>query len=126
FARARAALVQAGFRPRAPLSPAQDRAARATECDEGLVHAERGTLVELHWAVAPPYFSFPLSTEELLARAVPIDVLGFAAVAPCREDLVMLLAMNGTKDLWRRIEPACLLAELMRAETAPDWDLVLA
>jgi hypothetical protein len=126
FVAARAALAEAGFRPRAPLTPAQARAARATECDEGLVHGERGTLVELHWAVAPPYFSFPLSADELIARAVPIDILGFAAVAPSREDLVLLLAMNGTKDLWRRIEPACLLAEVLRAETAPDWSLVLA
>jgi hypothetical protein len=126
FAAARAALEGAGFRRREVLTPAQDRAAQATECDEALIHGERGTLVELHWAVSPPYFAFPLSTDELIARAVPIDILGFPAVAPCREDLVLLLAMNGTKDLWTRIEPACLLAELLRSDPAPDWPTVLS
>jgi hypothetical protein len=114
FGRARELLGGLGYRA-ASLSGAQEEALLRSECDQALVHESSGAMIELHWAVTPPHFSFPLTTEELLARAVTIDLAGLPVAAPSREDLVLLLAMNAAKDLWSRLEPACLIAALLPA-----------
>jgi hypothetical protein len=126
FAAARRALAEVGYFPRETLTGAQERAALHTECDQPLIQERRGTVLELHWAVAPPYFSFALSTDELLARAVAVELPGFVAAAPGPEDLLLLLAMNATKDLWMRLEPACLMARLLRVHPNLNWPLVIA
>ena len=122
FFRARQALTQLGYRPGDAISGAQEEALLRSECDQTLIHASSGAIVELHWAVTPPHFSFPLSTEELLRRAVAVDLAGLPVSAPGPEDLLLLLAMNGAKDLWTRLEPACLIAALI--ERGLDWDQV--
>jgi hypothetical protein len=126
FAAARRALAEVGYLPRQKLTGAQERAVLHTECDQALIQKRRGTLLELHWAVAPPYFSFPFSTDELFARAVAVELPGFLAAAPGPEDLLLLLAMNAMKDLWTRLEPACLMARLLYVHQNFDWPLVIA
>lgn len=124
FFRAREALSGLGYRPSDAISGAQEEALLRSECDQPLVHAGSGAIVELHWAVTPPHFSFPLATEELLRRAVSIDLSGLPVPAPSPEDLLLLLAMNGAKDLWTRLEPACLVAALLERQL--DWPRVAA
>jgi hypothetical protein len=113
FFRARAALEALGYRASPSLTAAQEEALMRSECDQALVHETSGALVELHWAVTPPHFSFPLETEALLARAVTVELAGVPVAAPGPEDLLLLLAMNGAKDLWTRLEPAALIAALL-------------
>jgi hypothetical protein len=124
FPAARAALVELGYGPHPPLTGAQEEALLRSECDQALIHEGCGAVVELHWAVTPPFFSFALTPEELLDRAVEIPLGGQSVAAPGREDLLLLLALNGAKDLWLALEPACLIAELVAGPL--DWDLALA
>jgi len=122
FFRARQALTELGYHPGDAISGAQEEALLRSECDQTLIHASSGAIVELHWAVTPPHFSFPLPTEELLRRAVAVELSGLAVSAPGPEDLLLLLAMNGAKDLWTRLEPASLIAVLI--ERGLDWKQV--
>lgn len=121
FERARALLLADGFHAPRGITPARDRARRLSECDQLLLHRDRGVPVELHWAVAPPCYAVPLRTEDLLARAVPLPFLGQPVRAPAPEDLLLLLAINGAKDAWRQLEPLCALAVLMARGPGLDW-----
>ena len=48
------------------------------------------------------------------------------AHAPCLEDLLILLALNGTKDGWPRLETVVLIAEIIRPKPQLRWPEVLA
>jgi hypothetical protein len=125
FLRARAALAGLGYAARARMTALQEQALLRGECDQTLV-GKPGLIVELHWAVAPPHLSFALATKELLDRSRPLDLEGTQVRVPCPEDLVLLLAMNGAKDVWRSLEPIVLLTGLMVRREGLDWGQVHA
>jgi Uncharacterised nucleotidyltransferase len=126
FGRCRSLLLESGY---APMHDGAKRTptavSRRSECDESFVHAGKGILVELHWAATPPYFSFPLSTEALFERRVRVEVPELSALAPCPEDLLLLLAVNGTKDTWARLETIVALAALVRRHPQLAWTAAL-
>jgi hypothetical protein len=124
FTHARATLSTLGYSAQAPLTPLQERALRGGECDQTLL-GKTGLFVELHWAVAPPHLCFELTTADLMARSRFLDLEGTRVRVPSPEDLVILLAMNGVKDMWRSVEGLALLAALMvrypGGPEAVDW-----
>ena len=126
FGRCRALLLESGYAPMHDgLKPTPTAVSRRSECDESFVHAGKRILVELHWAATPPYFSFPLSTEALFERRVRVEAPELSALAPCPEDLLLLLAVNGTKDAWARLETIVALAALVRRHPQLAWPAVL-
>jgi hypothetical protein len=126
FGRCRALLIANGYAPMHDgAKPTPTAVSRRSECDESFVHADKRILVELHWAVTPPYFSFPLSTEALFERRVRVEVPELSALAPCPEDLLLLLAVNGTKDTWARLETIVALAALVRRHPQLAWATAL-
>jgi hypothetical protein len=126
FGRCRALLLESGYAPMDDgLKPPPTAVSRRSECDESFVHADTRILVELHWAATPPYFSFPLSTEALFERRVRVEAPQLSALAPCPEDLLLLLAVNGTKDTWARLETIVALAALVRRHPQLAWAGVL-
>ena len=94
---------------------------RRSECDDAFRHPVRNILVELHWSVTPPWFSFPLATEQLFARKVPVALGEFTVQAPAVEDAILLLCLNGLKDGWSRLETLVLIAELIRRTPQLKW-----
>jgi hypothetical protein len=126
FGRCRALLLESGYAPMHDgLKPTPAAVSRRSECDESFVHADTRVLVELHWAATPPYFSFPLSTEALFERRVRVEAPELSALAPCPEDLLLLLAVNGTKDTWARLETIVALAALVRRHPKLAWTAAL-
>jgi Uncharacterised nucleotidyltransferase len=127
FDRARAVLLAAGYRPvhqQARATPAA--LLRRSECDESFVHAVTGVLVELHWAITPPYFSIPYDIAGLFERHVRLGSPQMEVSAPGPEDSLILLCINGTKDGWGRLETIAAIAELIRRHPALDWKVVAA
>ena len=109
LARARQVLLAAGYRRLHPETGGTPQAVlRRSECDESFVHTQRDVPVELHWSVVPPYFSVPLGTDSLFNGRVPVALGGYQVLAPQVPDLLLLLALNGTKDGWFRLEPILL------------------
>ena len=78
-------------------------------------------LVELHWAVTPPYFSMPLDVEGLFQRQVVLSTPEHPIPPPGPEDALILLCINGTKDGWGRLETLAAIAELIRVHPDLDW-----
>ena len=102
YAEAREALVRHGLSPRGGHSARQERTLFAW-----LGHAPFGRgddFVELHWRFADRRFPLTLSAEQALSRARPITLGGRALPAMADDDLLVVLAMHGTRHLYERLE----------------------
>lgn len=123
--RAGTVLTARGYRPHLDLSPAQESLLSRSECDRVYLREGRNIVLELHWAVAPPFFSVGIATEAVLADCVPADICGREVGVPSGEMLLLILCVNGTKDLWTALEPVCSVNELVRRYPDLDWDRVI-
>jgi hypothetical protein len=88
-------------------------------------HPESGLAVELHGEAIPCYFSFPLTNEDLGKRLEIVMVDGRPVPSLSREDLVLLLAMHGTKHEWQCAEQVLSLAALVSRSAALRWEQLL-
>jgi hypothetical protein len=125
FRKARVVLCSIGYQPehldaeRTPLELLQ-----LSECDQSFVHPPTGARVELHWAVAPPYFQLPLDVEVLFDRRILVEAGGKEVWTVGPRDALLLTCLNGTKDGWGRLETLTAFAELCRVQGG-DWSDVL-
>ena len=82
--------------------------------------------VELHWEVSPASFaSVPLG-EGVWERAAFVRLHGAEVKCLAPEDLLLALAVHGTKHLWERLAWVCDVAALIDSRPGLDWDFVLA
>jgi hypothetical protein len=122
--RARTLLLDDGFRPTYPSTPAR----RALLVRRGSHETfERGSAtVELHWRIASPVSDFRLDYERLWARLGSISIAGRELQALPPDDLLLVLTLHGTKHAWERLAWICDIAELLRARPDLDWDSALS
>lgn len=80
-----------------------------------------GTILELHWRLAPRFFGAPFETSQLWQRTRMIQLQGANVRSPRSEDLVLMLCIHGAKDCWEKLEWVSSLAELIRADRQIDW-----
>ena len=102
FAAARRILVANGFPSRHGHSESRERLLFGW-----LGHAPFGTsdhFIELHWRFAPAQFPFALTVRDATARATPIVVGGTPLPMMDERDLIVLLAMHGTRHFFERLE----------------------
>jgi hypothetical protein len=118
-------LVEIGYQPQLKMTAGKQRAILRSECDEVFTGSD-GRVLEIHWAITPPFFSFPLQTDDLFARAITVELLGKKVLAPAPEDLLLILSVNGAKDMWNRLEFICRLAELLHRYPEIDWQNTFA
>ncbi len=86
---------------------------------------ESGLAVELHGEAIPCYLAFPLTNEDLGRRLETAMVEGQPVRSLAREDLVLLLAMHGTKHEWQCAEQVLSLAALVNRSPGLHWQLLL-
>lgn len=122
-ARARALLLESGYRPRRALSEGgtefMRRSRYAEEFDRDGVH------LELHWAFTNGDVDLALDLDELAPRLFQVSLgprtIPIFGVA----DHLLILCVHGSKHRWDRIEWLCGVAELLRAHgTEIAWDVV--
>lgn len=122
--RAGAVLRQHGYRPHLTLSRGQEEMLFGSECDRVFLKEGRNIVLELHWAVVPPYYGIHFDVEELLGRLPPPGPRGEQAGGASDATLVLLSCINGTKDFWCRLEQVCAVSELIKAGRI-DWEELL-
>lgn len=120
--RAGEVLASMGFRPHLRLSAAQEAMLSRSECDRVYLREGRNLMCELHWAVTPPYFSVPLSTDEIFSDLTDIALCGRSVRVPSDETTLVVLCVNGAKDLWLSLEHVCAVAELVRSRPNLNWE----
>lgn len=94
-------------------------------CEHQFRHYANETLVELQWAIVPPYFRIPLEYEGLWERAISVEVAGRSVPTLCPEDLLLVLCIHGGKHQWETLEWLCGVAELIRVYGEIDWARVV-
>jgi hypothetical protein len=123
--RAGALLAARGYRPQLQLSRTQESMLSHSNCDRVYFRDGRSFMLELHWAIVPPYFSVALKTEDVLADCAQAEMCSRKVSVPSPEMLLLLLCVNGTKDLWTALEPVCSVNELVRRYPELDWGRVI-
>jgi hypothetical protein len=85
-----------------------------SQCEYGLVRNE--ILVELQWALAPRFFALDLPLNDMIRRAVTVQVIGSPVKTLAADDLFLALAVHGAKHLWTRLDWVLDIASLLGAE----------
>jgi hypothetical protein len=81
-------------------------------------------IVELHWEVAPAHFAAVPIGEGVWERATSVRLYGTDVRCPSPEDLLLALAVHGTKHLWERLAWVCDVAALVNSQLRFDWAYV--
>ena len=125
FAEARSSLESLGYEMTPRLTDAQLASHLAFHCEIPFMRDEWFTIVDLHWGLAPRSFVFGVEANDVMSRLKSMSLGGTTIETFSNEDMVLYLSMHGTKHLWHRLEWIVSLAELVRASTNIDWDLVM-
>lgn len=125
FERAKNLLVSDGYEPQLNIAAARQSDFLRVNYVQQFNRADGRAIVELHWDVAPRNFAFDFDMSSLWQRTIEIELLGQKVLMPCPEDLLLLLCVHGTKDLWERFEWIVGVAELIRVTPSLDWQRIL-
>lgn len=121
------ALLEAeGFRPVSPLPAGREAALLRSRYARAYRRPADGTLVELHWSLAPRYFGVPFDFAGVHARMTALPLAGRTIRAPAPADLVVMLCAHGARHLWDSLEPVAALAAVVRGAPGLDWPGLLA
>ncbi len=96
------------------------------ECAYPFIRQQSGVIVELHWRMMPSYFSFPIDSENLWERLIPVPILGTNILTLSPEDSLLLLCGHGIKECWDKLNRVCDIAALIHKHPNLDWDRVMA
>ena len=114
-----------GFVSHPDLGGGREEVIMRTQCNLTFARDDNRTIVETHWDVCPTRFSPALDAGSLWRRSREIDFRGVPARALSPEDLLLALCVHGAKHVWERLGWVCDIAQLVNAQTAPDYQLVL-
>lgn len=121
FERTKGLLESLGYQMHPQLTPAQQTSHLAFHCEIQFVRDDWFTVIDLHWALSPRSFVFGLTEDEVMSRLQTVSFAGDEIRTFSTEDLILYQAMHGAKHLWRRLEWAASLAELVRTLEASSW-----
>ncbi|MCP2727290.1 nucleotidyltransferase family protein [Symplocastrum sp. BBK-W-15] len=96
------------------------------ECAYPFIRQQSKIIVELHWRMMPLYFSFPIDSENLWERLIPVPLLGTNILTTSPEDSLLLLCGHGIKECWDKLNRVCDIAALVHKHPNLDWDRVMA
>ena len=123
--KAREALLALEYRPQYRLTLAQEAAFLRYEREYTFKNEGKGSVVELHWEIAPRPFSFSLETERLWDRSERGSLMGDTITTFSPEDLLFILCVHGAAHFWGRLGWIRDVAELIRAYEGIDWELLM-
>ena len=123
--KAKDVMASLGYRQLEELTGAQEEAYLRSQC-EYIFTNDRGTIVELHWALVPRKITFSLDPEDLWTRLEAIDLGGATVPTFSPEDTLLILCVHGSKHRWKRLAWVCDVAETINAHPSMDWKRILA
>ncbi len=125
FARAGELLRSAGYLMEPQLSPAQQRSHLRNHCEIQFAHHDQFSVVDLHWGITPKSFPLALTSSDLFSRRKTIILAGHSIETFADEDLLLYLSIHGAKHYWQRLEAVAAIAELIRAGSELNWNLIV-
>jgi hypothetical protein len=122
WARAKAVLVEAGYRPLLALNGAQEHAYLRSGWERQFASPD-GALIEIQWRIAARFYSVGFDIPALLSTSHMVSLGGRQVASMSAEDMMLVLCFHGAKHVWARLSWVCDVAEMMRASQL-DWQLV--
>jgi hypothetical protein len=123
--RAKDIMASLGYRPEKVLFGAQEEAYLRSQHVYDYTN-DKGTIVELHWALVPRKISFSLDPADLWTRLGEVDLGGSTMPTFSPEDTLLILCVHGSKHRWKRLAWVCDVAETIKAHPGIDWKRLLA
>jgi len=120
------ALLSDGFQPYEPQAVARLACFLRYEIELELRHPVRGIALDLHWRIAPAWFSVPLDLAPYWERQHPIFFEGHSFPALARTDHAQLVILHATRHQWHDAIWVLDLAMLLRDASVQDWEHLLA
>jgi len=118
-------LCDRGYAPRFALGPDWQELVVRRGSEELFRHAASGRLVDLHWQLWPPGYTFTpgsdgpwAARESVRIASADIDTLGAEAA-------VLFFCLHGVKHSWVGLKWVCDLSEVLRSRPGLDWQVVL-
>ena len=117
-------LLSRGYRPELLVEAGHEAALLASGYHYPL-RRDDGLTVELHWALGPREFPYPLDVDDVWTRLQPVALGGRTVHTLGAEDLLLFLCAHGAKHCWWRRQWVADVAELIGREGGLDWDTVV-
>jgi hypothetical protein len=116
-------LADSGYRPQFELPPDLETELLASHrhYEYPLMDAARGFLIELHWRPDPEVDLLPLADDAWWDRLPRVEVQGHPVPVLANGELLLVLALHGTKHLWQSLAWLADLARVAAGCTPGDW-----
>ncbi|HEV8516264.1 MAG TPA: nucleotidyltransferase family protein [Candidatus Limnocylindrales bacterium] len=118
-------LLERGYERFHPLPDWQESAYLERIGEVQLQAPGRRAFVEIHWTVVPTYYSRGFDAESIWERLRVTSLGGVPVNDLALDDLLLALAIHGTKHRWGRLAWIADVAALIAAEPFLDWDRVV-
>jgi len=114
-----------GYVPTPFVPPRWQEAWRRSTHEQLFLREDSPLLVDLHWELTAPGYTYSMSLEEVRPRLVQVS-LGPCSVSTLGPvDNLLFLCGHGTKHSWMALSWLVDVAELVRGQPSLDWDAVL-
>jgi Uncharacterised nucleotidyltransferase len=98
-----------------------------TRCNEDeFIRPRDLQMVDLHWNLGPRYFPYGPPADLVWRRAEPFQLEGGEVQTMGLLDLVLYLAVHGTKHGWASLGSVCDLAAALNAKPGLDWQQLIS
>jgi len=81
--------------------------------------------LDLHIAVMPPGYHYPVNFDQLWERSKSISMNGIEIRALEPEELLILLSYHGVKNQWHNLKYVCDIAALLESHPDLKWETIL-
>ncbi len=83
---------------------------------------QSGVYLEVHWKVAPLFFSFDIDVDKFWESPRKLSLAGREIDALSLQDTLLLLCVHGAKDYWSKLEWICALDGFIYRHSEIQWD----
>lgn len=118
-------LCAEGYRQQWQLTPAQESAYLKSDCERLFTLDQGPTFLDVHWAFVRNHFNFKPELKHFWDRARPVKLEHLTTGTFSPEDLLIILSLHASKDLWTKLIWVRDIAELLRSNGTLNWDQVL-
>lgn len=121
--RARAGLLELGYKPNLALTAREERAYLASGYEYTFRSAHGRDLLEMQWQILPRFYSVDFDVEQFFNRALEVRLNDRSVRTLGAEDLLLVLCVHAAKHVWLQLSCLCDIAALVRSQPL-DWELV--
>jgi hypothetical protein len=119
-----ALLSAKGFEPQFILTRQQFARFQGIRSQMGLYHADRGVLVEVHWALLTPGYTFSPTAQIAWESIQTVSIAGRTIQTFSHETQLLFACLHQAKHNWSRLGWLMDLAALIRQSPAIDWQQI--